>query len=406
MKPAILFVDDEPTVLDVLRRQLRHQFTVETAQTGDEALATIRQHGPFAAVVADYRMPRMSGVDLLVTVREVAPDTVRVVMTGQCDMEAAVSAINEGHIFRFLTKPCPTVTLVKVLQGCVAQYRLQHAERELLEKTLSGSVRVLSDILSLVSPEAFGRAGRLKDCVVHVVKALTLPDAWQDQVAALLSQIGCITLPGDTIAKMINDLPMSNSDRETIAAHPGVARSLLAHIPRLESVAQMIALQRAPLPPGARTREELLREPAEIVGARLLHVALAVDQRMLHGRSVSEAVTDLRRSANEFGPVLVEALERFAARRAGTRVEAAFVRDLKTLMVLDEDVRTRDGLLLVSRGQQVTVAVIQRLRSFARGVGVAEPFRVRIPDDPALPDPIDPGPAASSLRVAPSPDPG
>jgi len=381
VKPRTLFVDDEPHVLSALRRQLQNLFAIETAPNGEEGLDVIQARGPFAVVVSDYRMPGMNGVTFLSKVRDLAPDTVRVVLTGHADMEAAIAAVNEGNIFRFLTKPCPAFNLIRVLQACVAQHHLLIAERELLEQTLSGAVKVLTDVLGLASPDAFGRATRTRDCVLHVAGALGLPSPWQFEMAAQLSPIGLISLPPDTLTRSLGGLTLSRAEQETVCAHPRIASSLIAHIPRLEVVSQMIARQCEALPAAPDTVEGILAEAPAITGARLLQLATALDEHLMQGLDEREAVSALRKTGR-FPGYMLDALDTFVARRVGARVKEVAVRDLNTVMVLDQDVTSRGGLLLVSKGQPVTVAVIQRLRSFAHGIGVREPFRVRIPADP------------------------
>ena len=119
--PRILCVDDEQNVLDGLMRTLRTSYSVETALGGAAGLDKIRTTDSFAVIVSDYRMPHMSGAEFLAAAREIAPDAVRVLLTGQAGLDGAIAAVNEGHIFRFLTKPCPTDVLIKSLNGCVKQ---------------------------------------------------------------------------------------------------------------------------------------------------------------------------------------------------------------------------------------------------------------------------------------------
>lgn len=381
MKPRILCVDDESHVLTALTRQLQHLFVIETAPCGEDGMDVLAARGPFAVVMSDYRMPGMSGVEFLAQVRHAAPDAVRVVLTAKGDMEAALAAVNEGHVFRFITKPCPAFEVIRVLQACVAQHRMIVAERELLEQTLAGVVKMLTEVLGLVSPDAFGRATRTKDCVVHVAAALRLPGAWQFEMAALLAHVGLISLPPDTLTRSIAGLPLSRSEQEAVAAHPHVARSLIAHIPRLDLVAQMVARQSDALPAAPPGVDELRTEPAAVVGARLLQLATAFDEALMRGRGERAAVAEIR-GGGRFPPCMLDALETFVARRVESRVKEVGVKDLNTVMVLEQDLRSRAGLLLVSKGQPVTVAVIQRLRTFAQGIGVREPFRVRVALDP------------------------
>ncbi|MBU1707079.1 response regulator [bacterium] len=143
MSEKILIVDDEPNILEDFRRQLKRQFRdkeweiqVDTALSGEDGLQAIEVKGPYAVVVSDMKMPGMDGVEFLSRVREKNPDTVRVMLTGQPSMDTAIDAVNEGRIFRFLTKPCPPESLNKVLMAGIKEFRLVKAERKLLEKAL------------------------------------------------------------------------------------------------------------------------------------------------------------------------------------------------------------------------------------------------------------------------------
>jgi len=130
----ILFVDDETLVLDAFRRMLRDQFEIHTAESGEKGLLQARENGPFAIVVSDMRMPGMNGAQFLSQIRETAPDTVRMLLTGFTDLDAAVAAVNEGNIFRFLSKPCSKEDLLNAIHLGLAQYRVNIAEKELANK--------------------------------------------------------------------------------------------------------------------------------------------------------------------------------------------------------------------------------------------------------------------------------
>ncbi|MHC4294332.1 MAG: HD domain-containing phosphohydrolase, partial [Planctomycetota bacterium] len=246
MSEKVLYVDDDPNILAAYKRILRNQFHVETALGGAEGLELITTKGPFAVIIADMRMPGMNGVELLTKVEQIAPDTVRMMLTGNADLQTSMDAVNEGHIFRFLTKPCPKETLVKSVTAAVEQYRLIVAERQLLEETLNGSITVMTDVLSLVNPTAFGRAARIRRYVKHIARQLGLHDTWKFEVAAMLSQIGCITLPPETLEKIFAGQELSGEEESMFASHPDVGGRLIVHIPRLEPIAHMIARQQEP----------------------------------------------------------------------------------------------------------------------------------------------------------------
>ncbi|HEX2100040.1 MAG TPA: response regulator, partial [Candidatus Synoicihabitans sp.] len=141
MTSRVLFVDDDPNLLAAFQRNLRKQFQFDTALGAQEALALLERPEPYAVVLADMRMPGMDGVELLERVKQRAPETVRMMLTGNADQQTAVDAVNRGEVFRFLNKPCPPEVLVPALEAAIKHYQLQRLERELLEGTLAGSVK-------------------------------------------------------------------------------------------------------------------------------------------------------------------------------------------------------------------------------------------------------------------------
>ena len=158
MTTKILCVDDELNVLEALSRSLRKDFRISIAQSGELGISMIENEGPFAVVVSDMRMPEMDGIEFLGRVQSMSPETVRIMLTGNADQQTAIRAVNDGNIFRFLNKPCPSDVLTSALTAGLEQYRLVNAEKNLLEQTLNKSVEVLVDILAIVNPTAFGRS--------------------------------------------------------------------------------------------------------------------------------------------------------------------------------------------------------------------------------------------------------
>jgi CheY-like chemotaxis protein len=379
-KGRILLVDDDPLLLDTMAQLLAPQYEVTTAVGPANGIATVESDGPFSVVVSDMNMPGMSGSVFLRRIREIAPDTVRVMLTGCHDLESATLAINEGQIFRFLTKPCPYEQMISTLDACLEQNRLVRAERELLEDTLSGSIQVLSEILALVNPEAFGQATRMRRYIRHMGTQLQLKELWQFELAGLLSQIGCVAVPPEILRKTWAGDRLSPEEDAVLASHPAVGRTLLARIPRMETIARIIGRQHT-----ASSAENTPAgdgdEPDEVLGGSMLTTALELDQRLARGESVEHAVGRMARRPDLYPPRLLKTLETLKPIGHDWLPRLVRVRQLETFMVLDEDVRARNGLLLAPKGHELTTPLILRLRAFARGVGVVEPFRVLMPGD-------------------------
>src|SRR5262249_29286905 len=164
-------------------------------------------------------------------------ETVRVLLTGHAEVDAAARAINEGEIFRFLCKPCPSDTLCATIELAAEHHRLACAERDLLERTLAGSVTLLTDVLALAAPEIFSPARTLRAYVAPMAKKVDPARAWQYETAALLPQLGCIAMAPGAVERLAAGLTISDDDRRAFDAHPQVGHRLLAPIPRLDTVA-------------------------------------------------------------------------------------------------------------------------------------------------------------------------
>ena len=375
MTKSILCVDDEPNVLHAIERQFHKRFEIATALGPDLGLQAIAERGPFAVVVSDLRMPGMNGIQFLARVRQISPDTVRIMLTGQADLTDAMEAVNQGHVFQFLGKPCPPEMLGRALESALEQHGLIQAERELLERTLTGSVEVLSEILSLVNPPAFGRALRIRRYVAHIATALNLPNRWQYELAAMLSQIGCVTVPSDILDKIHAAQPLDDNEKSIFASHCAVAHDLLVKIPRLEHVANMVAAQRAPWSGTGGS------DPVG-VGASLLKVAVDFDEQIMRGRAVHETLSEMR-AGGRCNPLYLSALQQVQVAEARTEARAIKVAELRKGMLVNADVFSTKGLLLLAKGQEVTEAAIARLNSCKWAVGVVEPISVLIHKTPS-----------------------
>jgi len=144
----ILFVDDDQQVLDAYKRLLHGKFNVETALSGARGLAAIHVIGPFAVVVSDMRMPGMNGAEFLANVRELAPQTVRMLLTGHKDLDRAIDAVNEGQIFRYLTKPCGKDALENAIVLALARYRANVENSELIREAKDRRLELGAEVLS------------------------------------------------------------------------------------------------------------------------------------------------------------------------------------------------------------------------------------------------------------------
>jgi response regulator RpfG family c-di-GMP phosphodiesterase len=377
MKAKILCVDDDPNILEGYQRQFRKLFDIHTADGGEAGLQAIRQDGPFEVIVTDMKMPGMNGIDFLIQSRRIAPDSVRMMLTGVADLQVVIDALNEGHIYRFLTKPCDSYDLTKALNAAVVQHRLIVAEKELLEKTFSATVKVLTDILEKVNPMAFSRASRIRDYVLQIADMLELDSKWQYDSAAMLSQIGCVIIPVKTLEKIISGGHLLDEEREMMRVYPEIGRSLIESIPRLESVAEMIGNQNRPYRDYEHSDGQGLSPSA--IGAQMLKTAIDLDIMLAKERSLSEACAAMKDRKGMYNPDILAVLEKLRVPEFEKIVRTLNIDNLNPGMQLAESVFSRNGNLVISGGTELTEVFINHLRSFVSQNFIADSFRIRFP---------------------------
>ena len=377
MVKRILCVDDDIRVLQAFERQFHKDYELQTALGPMAALQAIASEGPFAVVVSDLRMPVMDGIEFLGRVRQTSPDTVRVILTGNADLSAAISAVNEGKIFQFLTKPCPQEMLSRTLESALEQHRLITAERELLENTLRGAIGVMSEMLGLVNPGAFSRAQRIRRSVHHMAEKLKLPDPWQFEVAAMLSQVGCVTVPPHILEKSHSGAPLDPIEQKVLSSQSRVAHDLLIKIPRLENVAQMIEHA------GIAWTDHKTTTDTVKTGAHLLKIAMDLDEQVMRGNSLDSVISEMHRN-REYNPAFVVALRELQVAEARNEILLLPLCELKPRMIINGAIYSKNGLLLLAKGQEISESAIARLESFASLFGIAEPISVIVPESGQL----------------------
>jgi len=379
-QPVVLLVDDEPQVLGGLSVNLRRRYQLLTASNGFDALQLLAAHPEIAVVVSDMRMPGMNGGVFLHKVRERAPDTVRILLTGQADLDSAIAAVNEGQIFRFLTKPCPMVTLLASVNDAVGQHRLITSERVLLEQTLRGVIKTLTDVLALTNPVSFGRASRIKARVTELAAALDLPDRWQVEVAAMLSQLGYIALEPATAELVYKGGALTKDQAQAVARVPAITEQLLSNIPRLETVRGILAGYSAPYrPPTPGEAETQVDQVAR--AAQLLKVAIDFDALETQNRSGHLGLEAMRQHLEQYDPAVLRALHASVGPQSTDDWREMKLADLEVGMVFAEDVMMDGDTLLVARGLEVTAGMVERMRNVREG-SVTDTVRIIVPRAP------------------------
>jgi CheY-like chemotaxis protein len=356
--PRILCVDDEPRVLESLTLNLRRHFQINTANSAAAALDLLATGAAPAVVISDMRMPIMDGAALLKRISQLYPEITRILLTGEPSRDAAAAGVNEGQIFRFLTKPCPPEEVRTAVEAGVIHHKMLIAEKRLMQETLLGCINALIDVLSMTNPVAFGRTNRVKRMATELAAAMGLEGFWQLEAAAMLSQIGYISLPAELVEKLYYGQKLTAEETALSAGAPKVARTLLARIPRIEAVVQILANSQDQ--PGDSPAAGILKQ-----GADILRLVLAYDGLIVAGNSVDIAMQTLRDQPRPHEDKLLGTFAQLMGARAiKQEIRESLVGALTPGMIILDDLRTAVGTLLVPKGFEVSETFLERTRNF------------------------------------------
>ncbi len=381
MNDKILCVDDDANILAGFQRSLRKEHALDVALGGAAGLAMMREKGPYSVVVADMQMPGMSGIQFLQEAEQFSPDTVRLMLTGNADQKTAMDAVNQGHVFRFLTKPCPAAELASALKAGLKQYRLVTAERDLLENTLNGAIATLTSILVMMDPISFGVGEKLRASMRRYARFARLPESWSLELAAMLSQIGYVSIPVKVQVKARSGAALSPEERDMLARVARTGSDLLAHIPRLEGVAKIVLYQGKAFA-GTGFPEDGVAGLAIPLGARVLKVLRDLLELEMKGLSRTEAVARLRSEKAQYDPEVLESIvaclesEPQDNASEAERPCDAELNELSSGQILRDNVETKEGTLIAVAGTVISPLLMEKLRNFDRLVGLKRPLVV------------------------------
>jgi len=413
MKPQrILIVDDEANMLTALRRVLRGEdYETLTAQTPGEALEIVQEDAP-DLVISDQNQPGMTGIELLERVKEISPRTVRILLTGAANLEAAKEAINRCQVYRFLSKPWDNQDLKTTIRQALEQQRLQtqnamlvdtvneqnqelrslnrNLEQKVEERTAEArrlfselqdqfvqSIRVFVDLVGLRDSNLAEHCKRVaavsKVMATHL--QLTKKDIFDVEIAGILHDIGKLGMPESTVdwaswSLLGNVDSLSPNVEALLKQHPILGQDVIKSVASLKNVGVIVRHHHERFD-GQGYPDRLQRDDIPL-GARLIAVADTYDRalytRKYGGRMTQEDALSLlgRLSGYDLDPELVTLFTNYAKNRNRDTPQAVEVRigihDLLPGMVTARNVRTNSGVLIIGKGETLTTAAVQRLQ--------------------------------------------
>lgn len=372
---SLLIVDDDRDLLLALSDGLLGAFEpflrIETCPDPLEAVARLRTIPELAVVVADMRMPGMSGLEFLRMARAIVPSAARVMLTSADDAGTAISAINEGNVCRFLTKPCAITALETAIREAL---ELGQTVQQLVENQLrmaAGAVEVLAKIIQMVKPECHALAQRLRQRVRELALETRHPDFWELEAAAMLAPLGAL----GSFPPHLRDRPVEAFSGD----FPQAAAALLRQIPQLERIAFSLAYLGKNFDGSGRPNDDLAGVEIPL-GSRMLRVVRDLEEHLSGGASAEEALQRMRGTGGVYDPSMLAAAQACFGGEPGLRVRNATAVEISALRegdTLAEDIPAVAGTLLLSKGCRVTPNLKDILQEMARGGSAPEKVRIR-----------------------------
>lgn len=372
----LLFVDDEPDLLAFYRQVFERDFEVATFGGGREALRHLQEDPGYAAIVSDFSMPGMDGIEFLAAAREVAPQATRIMLTGFASEDTAISAVNRGDIFKFLRKPTRIAEFSGAVRAAVQRYELEAAERDLLEKTLRGSIEMLTEALSLANPLIFGRSSRLREDMADLAQRMRLDSTWELEAAAMLCELGLLTQSDSVIQKIVRHDAMTQAEETESHAQAGIGANLVRKVPRLEPVADAILYQYRNYDGTGYPEDSALAGDDIPVGARMLRVLKDLRRSVETGRDRNAVLDEMRHQARTYDHRIVDALRAAGTPQPLTQTLTISVFSLQNGSILAEDVFGRSGSLIMREGQEISPYLAEKLHHFADAGEIARDVRI------------------------------
>jgi CheY-like chemotaxis protein len=370
----IMVVDDQPANLKLLDDWLTHRgHSVRSFPRGRLALDAAARHPP-ELILLDINMPEMNGFEVCGRLKadEILATIPVLFLSALNEERDKVQAFRSGGV-DYVTKPFNLEEVQARVETHLALYRARRIERDLLEKTLNGAVKALADFVHMTSPALAERSSVLRSMIVHMAAEMHLNDRWQYELSAMLCLIGCITLPVEAFEHAYGGADASAEEMKMYRAHPEVGFRLLSRIPRLEIVAEMIRLQQA-------ESTKSIQDQTVAKGVSMLRIAQELDRQMLRGIPFRNACDQLRSAPGKFPVAILDALKEYSLQIVQFGVQRVAAQQLLPGMILENDLRTRDGgVTVISKSATLTAPLIERVLNFAKTRGVREPILVRVP---------------------------
>lgn len=382
--PKVLLVDDEPLMIQSFERHLRGVFHVELAMSPQTALERIRDGYRYTVVIADLNMPSIDGINLLGQIKDMIPETVRVLMSS--GGEDAARCVNEGQIFRIVRKPCSAENIENIIHESVAHFEAQNSLKIQLEHTNSGIIKLLTECAKAISPSIYA-SGRLNQERLRCLgRSLELNRTWDIELASILYVLGFISVPTEIQYKKRQKEEgvgsLSDDENRFFIDSSSFAAKLIQNIPRLKNTAESIRYMYKNYN-GTGIPADDLKEKKIPIGGRILRILKGLIELESANKSAAEAFEIMSSYDHIYDPDLVQTFReaeqsRVAEANKKERTVEKFVQieELQAGFITKGDIETVDGIVIIPEGTTLTPDLIEKAISYNKKIGLVQPVLI------------------------------
>lgn len=372
LKQRILIVDDTPSNIRVLNGILKDQYHVSVATNGIAALEIANsEHSP-DLILLDIMMPEMDGYEVCKRLKasKTTSKIPIIFVTAMGKIEDETKGFELGCV-DYITKPIsPPIVLARI----GTHLELKNAKNrvdQLLSKTLLGSIKMMSDIVSMINPMVFSQSSRLKKYASQIGQDLNLPGIWRLEIATTLSQIGTILIPNHILKKVRDGKTLTVEEQQLFNTHTSIAKELISNIPSLEIIGQIIERQRENPPDTDFNTWDFVTTSSQIL--KLIH---DYDKLIIAGRSQSDSFSILHEQKENYSKKLLAMLVELEGAKPENVSKMVYLKDLREGMVLLEDVICDSNVILVGKYTEISENILYLLLKNAKQREIREPMRV------------------------------
>lgn len=377
----IVVADPDLSVQTAMTKLFSSSHSVTCFASSETALAFLKDHTNTAVVFSCYHLPGDGGVAFLRDCETWSPQATRIMLTREGSKQAVKEALNEGHAFMYLEKPCKKQEIVSAFEAGLSHHRQLAKERAILERTLAGSVKMLIEMLSLFHPDAFRRTSAIRQQALKIAKELGLKKTWELEMAVMLSPLGEAMLPKQILSRFRAARSLGDQEREILAKAPQQTRDLLQNIPQLDRVSEYLFLSGRGYDGSGFPEDGPVGQDIPLI-SRIIKLLTDLWYASPENGPDAAAFEALMINWKQYDPRLLDVTKSILLRDVPIEPNALFkqcyIQSLKPGDVLLDDVRTETSFeLVLSRGHLLTPTMIRRLDHFNKTAGVRQPIRIQ-----------------------------